>query len=95
MTWLSPIIPVNRLSGHRLRKRRNLCAREQGGLCYYCKCVMTPVKVKGDGLPKKTSLTLEHIIPLAHGGTNRRENCAAACYQCNNVKHNARLENGA
>ncbi len=32
------------------------------------------------------SLTIDHIIPLANGGTNTYENLWAACRQCNEAK---------
>ena len=44
---------------------------------------MTPVKRKGDGNPKHSSATIEHLIPLKDGGSNFRENMVAACYKCN------------
>jgi hypothetical protein len=30
--------------------------------------------------------TVDHVIPLAHGGGNARSNLVAACYPCNNVR---------
>lgn len=32
--------------------------------------------------------TLEHVVPLARGGTNRRENLAIACEVCNHARGN-------
>ncbi|MDP9328026.1 MAG: HNH endonuclease [Actinomycetota bacterium] len=34
-------------------------------------------------------LTIDHIVPLVHGGTNRRENLTVACRRCNDVKADA------
>jgi len=31
-------------------------------------------------------LVMDHIIPIASGGGNERENLAAACYRCNEFK---------
>lgn len=31
-------------------------------------------------------MTLEHLMPLVHGGTNEVWNLALACYQCNNTR---------
>jgi len=36
--------------------------------------------------------TLDHIIPLSRGGTNKYENLAIACRICNSVKHNKLIE---
>ncbi|MES2613960.1 MAG: HNH endonuclease [Bdellovibrionota bacterium] len=45
------------------------------GLCYYCKNKF-PVK----------ELTLDHIVPLARGGTTTPGNVVAACLSCNKNK---------
>jgi 5-methylcytosine-specific restriction endonuclease McrA len=34
-------------------------------------------------------LTIDHVIPLAMGGTNARENLVVACYRCNRKKSDA------
>jgi len=31
-------------------------------------------------------LVVDHVIPLAHGGTDELANLAAACYRCNEHK---------
>lgn len=64
-----------------LRSIRRKLAAKQGGLCHYCKCQMTDC----DGV-SPTSLTLDHVIPLALGGTNHRSNMVAACFACNQNK---------
>ena len=45
--------------------------------CEYCKA-----SSRVTGMP----LTMEHILPRSLGGTNDRENLAAACYRCNEFK---------
>lgn len=42
------------------------------GKCYYCGC--------------KGKLTIDHIIPLARGGTHEKSNLLAACNRCNSSK---------
>lgn len=34
----------------------------------------------------KTTLTCDHVIPLSKGGTHKRTNLVAACYDCNQRK---------
>jgi 5-methylcytosine-specific restriction endonuclease McrA len=87
-----PEIKFSRLNSRRSKKRRAQLFEKQNGLCFYCGRPMTKVKHKGDGNPKNSSLTLEHIIPLEDGGTNRLENLAASCYDCNNKKHRRRMQ---
>src|SRR5260370_39180825 len=36
--------------------------------------------------PPYVRLEVDHIIPLAHGGTNKEENLAMLCYRCNRGK---------
>jgi 5-methylcytosine-specific restriction endonuclease McrA len=47
--------------------------------CSYCGTPATP------GNP----LTIDHIVPLVRGGTNRRENKTVACLRCNLTKGDA------
>ncbi len=48
---------------------------EQDGHCFYCKAPLTEMLA-----------TVDHRKSIAHGGTDCRENIAAACYECNQVK---------
>ncbi len=34
----------------------------------------------------KDNLTIDHIIPLSRGGTNREDNLQCLCRDCNNLK---------
>ena len=45
------------------------------GRCHYC----------GTRVPPK-ELTLDHIVPVARGGTSSKGNCVPACKDCNNQK---------
>ena len=76
---------VNRITGASARNRRAALSKEQNGLCYFCGCVMTPLKMPHDGNSKKTSITIEHLIPICEGGSNDVRNTVAACYKCNNM----------
>jgi 5-methylcytosine-specific restriction endonuclease McrA len=49
------------------------------GICYLCD---EPVDFTAPTKHPK-SATLDHIVPLARGGTHDEGNCALACYRCN------------
>lgn len=84
---------VNRISGNAARNRRELLKQQQGNACYFCGVQMTPVKVKCDGHPRHTSITIEHLKPLCAGGTNAIKNTVAACERCN-LENNRRFHLG-
>lgn len=48
------------------------------GECIYCGC-------------KPKNLTVDHIIPINHGGTEEWGNLAPACLNCNRSKGNANV----
>ena len=52
----------------------------QNGKCHYCGERMSWTPERDD------SLTLDHIIPRALGGTNAQTNLIACCRDCNNRK---------
>jgi 5-methylcytosine-specific restriction endonuclease McrA len=54
------------------RAIRKRLLKEQGGKCYWCMIAIT----------LETS-TLDHIKPLAGGGTDSISNFAASCHPCN------------
>jgi 5-methylcytosine-specific restriction endonuclease McrA len=64
-----------------LRSIRNRLAAKQGGKCHYCRCTMTAC----DGC-SPSSVTLDHVVPLALGGPNLHSNMVASCYACNQAK---------
>ena len=45
------------------------------GLCHYCGKTFPP-----------DQLTMDHIIPVARGGTSDRSNVVPACFDCNQKK---------
>ena len=47
------------------------------GKCFYCNIELLPF---GN---KKTSFTIDHIIPLCNGGTNELINLVPSCLSCN------------
>lgn len=69
-----------------LRSIRIRLTAKQNGKCHYCQCQMTEC----DGVTP-TSVTLDHVIPLAQGGDNHRSNMVAACFSCNQDKADAVL----
>lgn len=65
--------------------RRLELHRVQFGFCAYCFNRMA--KVVG----KDNTVTADHIIPRAHGGTDDRDNLAGACVTCNQKKADSPL----
>lgn len=58
-------------------EERQEILRSTRGICAHC----------GKKLTTK-NMTVEHIIPISRGGTNKMENLTALCYNCNNMKNN-------
>jgi 5-methylcytosine-specific restriction endonuclease McrA len=56
--------------------RRGVLARDRE-TCQYC-----------GAQPGRASLTIDHVLPRAHGGTTTWENVVAACAECNHRKAN-------
>lgn len=68
-------IKRERAKAREARKSRWWQQKTASGLCYYCQ--------------KKFSfkdLTMDHIVPLARGGTTTPGNVVAACKECNKKK---------
>ena len=55
----------------------------QGGRCAFCKRVECRIKSQVDGRAK---FHIDHIVPLARGGTHTADNIQVLCYQCNTQK---------
>ena len=70
------------------RRRRRLIQslkRKQGDRCYYCRVRMTASAPPGEPRPP-TMRTVDHVVPLAAGGTNEAGNLVLACNRCNREK---------
>ena len=50
--------------------------------CTYC----------GSPATRGNDLTIDHVVPLSRGGTNRRDNLTVACRRCNSRKRDAPTE---
>lgn len=61
--------------------RKQVFARD-GYRCHLCGKKTNPAKQ----VPHPRAPTIDHIIPLAAGGTHEPLNCRTACFRCNSVK---------
>jgi 5-methylcytosine-specific restriction endonuclease McrA len=67
------------MSENRLtRKTRDLVAERANYCCEYC---------RSQEQYSPDSFTIEHIKPIAKGGTNKPDNLAFSCQGCNNRKY--------
>lgn len=64
--------------------------------CKNCDCTTDKTfgYIKGTLIPKPTSPTIDHIIPLNHGGTHTLRNVQLLCYKCNHKKQDGYLDLG-
>ena len=60
-----------------LRKSQWWKNRRAINICYYCE---TPTPAR--------QLTMDHMVPLAHGGRSIKSNLVPCCKSCNNKKKN-------
>lgn len=67
-----------------VKKTRLAAVMRQGNKCHWCQRFMTVPLSHGPQLP--TDATLEHVVPLADGGSRKAENTVAACAECNNTR---------
>lgn len=63
-----------RASGAKITKQ-NVFIRD-AFMCWYC----------GAGGWRTKNLTIDHLIPVARGGTNAQDNLVTACKRCNRLK---------
>lgn len=68
-------IKKEREKARELRKSQWWREKIREGLCHYCGKKFDP-----------KSLTLDHVVPLARGGTSSRGNVVPACAGCNRDK---------
>lgn len=67
-----------RLHGERRQRKLAALRKRDGDWCYYCR------KALGRG-----SMTIDHVLPIYHGGTNVLENLVISCVACNMKKGSA------
>ena len=83
-SWSTPVPAVMMLREYYKKKpyvrfsKYNVFLRD-GFVCQYC----------GDRVDKRTA-TLDHVLPVSHGGRTSWENCTTACSTCNSLKGNNR-----
>lgn len=65
----------------------SLCWK-QNYICPYCGCRMVVVTQQRGVPDPEEKATVEHVIPLSKGGTNRKNNLVAACVKCNQARGN-------
>ncbi|MBJ2099272.1 HNH endonuclease [Serratia ureilytica] len=54
--------------------------RREGGLCHYCKNVVASPSLDNQ------NYDIDHMVPIAKGGTNDPTNLVLSCKKCNNKK---------
>ena len=80
--WSTPVPAVMILKEYQKKKtnvrfsKHNVFLRD-GYTCQYC----------GEDVARKTA-TLDHVLPVSHGGKTTFENCVCACARCNANKGN-------
>lgn len=55
--------------------------KNYGSNCHYCRDELW-----------RNNFTLDHVVPVAQGGTNHRENKVACCRRCNTLKSSLTLK---
>lgn len=67
---------------------RSRIFKADGYRCHLCnrKCKRATTYLKGGQVLHPLSPTIDHLIPLAKGGTHEPANCRTACYKCNTKK---------
>jgi 5-methylcytosine-specific restriction endonuclease McrA len=74
--------------GPLLQKMRAEVIARDGHRCRHCLRVVVrvPKEVHDSGNPPAWALTIDHVIPRAHGGTNSIHNLVVSCYGCNQFR---------
>lgn len=81
---------ANRRSRRSIRERASFVADVNRGSifvrddwrCHICKRKVSKVKQ----VPHPRAATIDHLVPLAQGGTHEPANVATACFECNCIK---------
>lgn len=78
-TWYQTVSPQaqkkEREKAKKLRQSQWWKGQLAQGLCHYC----------GEGF-SPSSLSMDHIIPVARGGLSKKSNLVTACKPCNSKK---------
>lgn len=89
LNWLKTISFVPRPSTAKEKRavarsyRAELIARD-GANCYICDCPLTPPMPPDKQI--RTSMTVDHVVPISKGGTSTLDNLKLCCYGCNRSK---------
>jgi len=67
------------------KMKRNKLFKAQKGKCHWCGIDMKQ-NISGQIIVPRDAVTLDHILPLAEGGSKRIKNLVAACSRCNNQR---------
>lgn len=59
---------------------KNLISHRERGLCHYCGCIVALPAVPNQ------DFDIDHMVPIASGGTNDPTNLVLSCPKCNNKK---------
>ena len=68
-------IKKEREKARKLRKTQWWLTLANRGICHYCENKFTP-----------KDLTMDHVVPLARGGTSSHGNIVPSCHGCNRDK---------
>lgn len=83
VNWETKVPAVMMLKNYEKRKtgirfsKQNVFLRDLY-ICQYC----------GEDDISKKNLTVDHVLPISHGGKSTYENCVTACGSCNSLKGN-------
>ena len=81
------------MTAKRRRKLREDFFLKQLGNCALCGEKMSPLDIAQDDLDNPGQYaTLDHILPVSKGGTNRTSNLQLAHNKCNNEKGDTYIE---
>ena len=69
------VIKREKAKARELRKSRWWQQKIASGICYFCGNKFSPQE-----------LTMDHLVPIARGGTSCKSNLVPACKDCNNRK---------
>lgn len=68
------------------RTERRAVMERDGNACRYCgRAVLLRWPIRGRP-GRADDLTLDHVVPLARGGSSKRDNLVVACRACNAAK---------